>query len=188
MAMKKCFWTIQQLGIGNWTKGKFGTFIHFKAVYLIVFNKRRPFFLLQNSASPSSGGRLPYIHPVVGCRRRLSTSPLIFASIFMYIGLLTLCSIIFISIQTKDKGKDKDKDKDNVLKRPNMCHILDKQEVQGFQIWQPLSTSPLLALTQSSVHHEGIINASSVHHQRIISISSHQHIISVSSVHHQCIM
>ena len=55
-----------------------------------------------------------------------------FASIFMYIGLLTLCSIIFISIQTKDKGKDKDKD--NVLKRPNMCHILDKQEVQGFQI------------------------------------------------------
>ena len=38
----------------------------------------------------------------------------------------------------KDKitfGKtNKDKDKDKVLKRPNMCYILEKQETQGFQI------------------------------------------------------
>ena len=35
---------------------------------------------------------------------------------------------------TFDKDKDKEKDKDNVLKRPNMCYIFEKQENQGLQI------------------------------------------------------
>ena len=42
--------------------------------------------------------------------------------------------ITFGKDKEKDKGKEKDKDKDKVLKRPNMCYIFEKQEVQGFQI------------------------------------------------------
>ena len=34
----------------------------------------------------------------------------------------------------KDKDKDKGRDKDKVLEKHNMCYILEKQEVQGFQI------------------------------------------------------
>ena len=52
--------------------------------------------------------------------------------VLMYIGIIAVLRYIYIGKQAYEITFDKDKDK--MLKRPNMCYIFEKQEVQRFQI------------------------------------------------------
>ena len=119
--------------------------------------------LLQNSAGPSSRGRLLYIHPVVG--RRLSSSRFVTINSTSIKPSMKLRNLIYVHHITL-----------SVSSRHHEC-IMSASLVHHRCIIRASSGPNQDIIRASSGHHQGIIRAPSAHHQCIIS---------ASSVHHQC--
>ena len=116
------------------------------------------FGLLQNSASPSSRGRLLYIHPVVvGCRRLSSRFVTINSTSIkpsMKVSNVTYVHHIILSAPSEH----------------NQC-IISASLVHNQCIIMVSSGPHQDIIRASSEHHQHIISKLSAHHQRIIRAS-----------------